>query len=107
MASRGGTSKFYPALSPQALTAALNTIVGAVASCVYTMSSTPPDPTNLGVYLDKQLILESATDGWTLSAQDAVTFHGPTCERIKAGAYKSVQVLFGCPDKSELPAVIP
>jgi len=107
MASRGGTSKFYPALSPQALTAALNTIVGAVASCVYTMSSTPPDPANLGVYLDKQLILESATDGWTLSAQDAVTFHGPTCERIKAGAYKSVQVLFGCPDKSELPAVIP
>jgi len=107
MAASGGTSNFYPALSPQALTAALNTIVGAVASCVYTMSATPPDPTNLGVYLDKQLILESATDGWTLSSPNAVTFHGPTCERIKAGAYTSVQVLFGCPDKSELPAVIP
>ena len=107
MASSGGTNKFYPALSPQALTSALNAIVGAVASCVYTMASSPPDPTNLGVYLDKQLILESATDGWTLSSPNAVTFQGPTCERIKAGAYTSVQVLFGCPDKSELPAVIP
>jgi von Willebrand factor type A domain len=107
MALAGGTSKFYPALSPQALTSALNAIVGAVASCAYTMDSTPPDPTNLGVYLDKQLILESATDGWTLSPPNAVTFHGPTCDRIKAGAYKSVQVLFGCPDKSELPTVIP
>jgi hypothetical protein len=55
----------------------------------------------------KQLILESATDGWTLSSPNAVTFHGPTCDRIKAGIYTSVQVLFGCPDKSELPAVIP
>jgi hypothetical protein len=107
MASSGGTNQFYPALSPQALTAALNAIVGTVASCVYTMSSTPPDPNNLGVYLDKQLVLESATDGWTLSSPNAVTFHGPTCERIKAGAYTSVQVLFGCPDKSELPAIIP
>ena len=107
MASSGGTNKFYPALSPQALTAALNAIVGTVASCVYTMSSTPPDPNNLGVYLDKQLVLESATDGWTPSSPNAVTFNGPTCERIKAGAYKSVQVLFGCPDKSELPAIIP
>jgi hypothetical protein len=107
MASRGGTGKFYPALSPQALTAALNAIVGTVASCVYTMSATPPDPTNLGVYLDKQLVLESSTDGWTLSSPNAVTFHGPTCDRIKAGAYSAVQVLFGCPDKSELPAVIP
>jgi len=107
MASSGGTNKFYPALSPQALSAALNAIVGTVASCVYTMSSTPPDPNNLGVYLDKQLVPESETDGWTLSSPNAVTFHGPTCDRIKASAYQSVQVLFGCPDKSELPAVIP
>ena len=107
MAASGGTNKFYPALSPQALTSALNAIVGAVASCVYTMASSPPDPTNLGVYLDKQLVRESATDGWTLSSSNAVTFHGPTCDRIKAGTYQSVQVLFGCPDKSELPAVIP
>jgi len=107
MAEKGGTGKFYPALSPQSLSSALNSIVGNVASCVYTMSSTPPDPKNLGVYLDKQLVAESATDGWTLGSNNAVVFNGPTCDRIKSGAYKSVQVLFGCPGSNGLPPTIP
>jgi hypothetical protein len=107
MARQGGTGNFYPALSPQSLTAALNAIVGTVASCVYTMSSTPPDPNNLGVYLNKQLVAQSLTDGWALSGSNAVTFYGPTCDRIKAGFYQDVQVLFGCPGTSELPTVIP
>lgn len=107
MALRGGTGKFYPALSPQSLVAALQAIVGTIASCVYTMSSTPPDPNNLGVYLDKQLVAQSPADGWTLSSTNAVTFHGPTCDRIKAGGYKDVQVLFGCPGTAPLPIRIP
>jgi len=107
MATRGGTGDFYPALSPQSLVAALQAIVGTIASCVYTMSSTPPDPNNLGVYLDKQLVPQSPTDGWTLSAPNAVTFNGPTCDRIKAGSYKDVQVLFGCPGTTPLPVWIP
>jgi hypothetical protein len=107
MARQGGTGKFYPALSPQSLLAALNAIVGAVASCVYTMSATPPDPSNLGVYLDKQIVPQSTTDGWALSSSNSVTFYGPTCDRIKAGAYKDVQVLFGCPGTTELPTWIP
>jgi hypothetical protein len=107
MAHRGGTGKFYPALSPQSLVAALNTIVGNVASCVYTIASTPPDPNNLGVYLDKQLVTQSASDGWTLGGSNSVIFNGPTCDRIKAGAYQFVQVLFGCPGSSVLPPVIP
>ncbi len=106
MAEQGGTGSFYPALSPQSLLAALDAIVGNVASCVYTMSDTPPDPNNLGVYLDKQLVPESASDGWTLSGSNAVVFNGPTCDRIKAGDYQYVQVLFGCPGSS-VPQVIP
>ena len=107
MAQQGGTGSFFPALSPQSLLAALNAIVGTIASCVYTMSSTPPDPNNLGVYLDKRLVEPSAADGWVLSSSNSVTFTGPTCERIKAGAYKDVQVLFGCPGVSDLPTWIP
>jgi hypothetical protein len=107
MAEQGGTGQFYPALSPQALVSALHAIVGKIASCVYTMSATPPDGKSLGVYLDKQLILPGTLDGWTLGDGDTVVFHGPTCERIKAGAYKAVQVLFGCPGVSALPPTIP
>jgi von Willebrand factor type A domain len=107
MAEKGGTGKFYPALSPQSLATALSAIVGNVASCVYTMASTPPDPKNLGVYLDKQLVPESASDGWTLGNGNSVVFGGATCDRIKAGNYKSVEVLFGCPGSTELPQTIP
>lgn len=107
MAAQGGTDRFYPALSAQSLVSALDTIVGIVASCVYTMSSVPPDPTNLGVYLDKQLVVQSASDGWTLNGNNSVVFNGPTCERIKAGSFSRVQVLFGCPGTTSLPAWIP
>jgi len=107
MARQGGTEKFYPALSPQSLVAALDTIVGMVASCVYTMNSIPPDPTNLGVYLDKQLVPQGTSDGWTLSGKSSVVFGGATCERIKAGSFSQVQVLFGCPGSTTLPTWIP
>lgn len=106
MAKQGGTGQFYPALSPQSLLSALSAIVGTVASCVYTMTTPPPDPNNLGVYLDKQLVPQSSLDGWTLASTNSVAFNGPTCERIKAGRYSQVQVLFGCPG-SDLPQVIP
>jgi hypothetical protein len=106
MAEQGGTGNYYPALSPETLSAALDSIVGAVTSCVYTMSPTPPDPSNLGVYLDKQLVPQSASDGWTLGSGNSVVFHGPTCDGIKAGRYGNVQVLFGCPGWS-VPQVIP
>jgi hypothetical protein len=107
MARQGGTEKFYPALSPESLVSALNTIVGIVASCVYTMAGTPPDPTHLGVYLDKQLVPQSAADGWSPGGTNSVVFNGPTCDRIKAGAFSQVEVLFGCPGVDELPTVIP
>jgi hypothetical protein len=67
------------------------------------MSSTPPDPNNLGVYLNKDLVTQSASDGWTLSSPNSVTFHGPQCDRIKAGLITDVQVLFGCPGTAPLP----
>lgn len=107
MARQGGTGAFYPALSPQSLVAALDAIVGAVASCVYTMSAPPPDPSNLGVYLDKKAVPRSTSDGWSLAGTTSIVFSGPTCDRIKAGSVGSVDVLFGCPGTSALPTVIP
>lgn len=107
MARQGGTGTFFPALSPQSLLAALDAIVGTVASCVYKMDSIPPDPTNLGVYLDKQLVSQGTPDGWSLSGTDSVVFAGLTCERIKAGRFSQVQVLFGCPGSTVLPPSIP
>ena len=98
-AVHGGTTDFFPAASPDALTQALTTIVGTVASCDFTMAEEPPDPTNLGVYLDSttKVPLDTA-EGYSLGADKlTVTLHGSYCDKMKDGTFKVVQVFFGCP----------
>jgi hypothetical protein len=98
-AAAGGTGTYFPASSPDALTAALTSIVGAVASCTFTMAAVPPDPTNLGVYLDKNTKVPlDASDGYSLASDNVtVTFNGSYCDGLKNGTYQVVQVYFGCP----------
>jgi len=95
----GGTGDYFPANSPDALTAALGTIVGTVASCVFTMAETPPDLDNLGVYLDRTTKVPPApSDGYSLAADNlTVTFNGSYCDGIKDGTYQLMEVFFGCP----------
>jgi hypothetical protein len=103
----GQTEHYYPATSAAELEAALSAIVGQVASCTFSLASPPPDPNNLGVYLDKHIVPRASTDGWILAADHlSVTFVGSYCDGIKAGSYRQVQVYFGCPN-SELPTFIP
>jgi hypothetical protein len=95
----GGTTDFFPASSPDALTQALTTIVGTVASCDFTMAEAPPDPANLGVYLDSTTrVPRDPSEGFSLAADNVtVTLHGSYCDKIKDGTFKVVQVFFGCP----------
>lgn len=103
----GETEHYYPATSAAELNAALSSIVGQVASCTFSLTSPPPDPNNIAVYLDKQIVPRDASNGWILSAdQRSVLFVGSYCDGIKADGYKQVQVYFGCPD-TEPPAIIP
>jgi hypothetical protein len=103
----GGTDHYYPATSASELGAALLSIVGQVASCTYTLSDLPPDPNNVAVYLDKQIVPRDSAQGWILAQdQRSVLFTGIYCEGIKAEKYKQVQVYFGCPDTAP-PTVIP
>jgi hypothetical protein len=97
-ATAGKTGQYYPASSPDALTAALSSIAGQVASCVFKMSAAPQDPTNIGVYLDKTTKVPlDGTNGYTLGTDNVtVTFTGTYCTGITAGTYKLVQVYFGC-----------
>jgi von Willebrand factor type A domain. len=98
-AAAGGTGTYFLATSPDALTAALSSIVVAVASCAFTMPAAPPDPSNLGVYLDKvNKVPLDTSDGYSLSADNlTVTFNGSYCDGLKNGTYQVVQVFFGCP----------
>jgi von Willebrand factor type A domain len=108
-AAAGETGNYFPATSPDALTTALSTIVVSVASCVFTMTEVPPDPNNLGVYLDKNTKVPlDASDGYSLGADNVtVTFNGSFCDQIQNGTYKLVQVFLGCPGGPLPPNVIP
>ena len=78
-----------------------------MSSCTFSLSSPPPDPNNLAVYLDKQIVPRDASNGWMLATdQRSVLFVGSYCDGIKAESYQQVQVYFGCPGATP-PSVIP
>jgi hypothetical protein len=96
-ARAGGTGDYYPATSPQDLTNALKAITTAVATCSFTLTTVPPDASNVAVYLDKSLVPEDASNGWSFGANNqTVVFAGSYCAAIASGAASNVQALFGC-----------
>jgi hypothetical protein len=100
----GGTTNYYPATSPDQLSAALNAIVGTVASCTFALGKTPPDPTNIVIEFNGDHSLRpprdtTHTNGWdyTSPSQNTIQVYGPWCDNITNGTYTTTQVLMGCP----------
>ena len=100
-AEAGGTDKSYPATSPQALADALSAISQVVANCSFTLTTAPKSTSDIAVYLDGAIA--PSTD-WTYTASSqTVTLTGSSCDAIKNGTSKIVQVYFGC---GEVPPTI-
>ena len=96
----GGTSHYYPANSAAELAAALAAISNAVASCTFTMQEQPPDPDNVAVYLDGELVAKDPDNGWSFgTTTQTVMLNGTACDLVTSGSASRVQVLFGCPDE--------
>jgi len=98
-AQAGGTSKYYPATSPQDLANALAAISQKVATCTFSLNQTPSgDSSNIAVYLDKNLVPKDPSNGWSFGASSQIiVLNGTTCDKITSEATSTVQVLFGCP----------
>ena len=80
-----------------ALASALSAIAAKVtATCTLTLSSPPPDPGMVNLYLDGQLVPQNPTNGWTLSGQ-TVTLVGTTCSEVLAGDALALRIVAGCP----------
>jgi hypothetical protein len=106
-AAAGGTTHYFPATSPQALTDAFASITKAVTTCTFNHSTTPPDVNNIAVYLDKNLVQKDASNGWSYGPNtQTIVLNGTTCDQITSGKASTVQVLFGCAGSSP-PLVIP
>ena len=107
-AAAGGTNNYYPATSPQALSDAFASISKLVATCVFTSAAPPPDPDNIAVYLNKQLVAKDDSNGWSFGAgTETITLNGPPCDEVMTNAGASVQILFGCPGGPPPPPFIP
>ena len=102
-ASAGGTGNYFPATSPDQLTAALGSIVVAVASCTFPLSKAPPNPDNVVVEFNGDHSLRPArdtthTNGWdyTSPAHTGIQVYGSWCDGITNGTYKSTEILMAC-----------
>ena len=104
LADAGGTSGYYSATSPEALTAALANIVGSVVSCTFGLGTPPPVPSNVAVQFNNDPSIRaphdtSHTNGWdyTTTANTSIQLYGSWCDDVTNGKYTSAQILKGCP----------
>jgi hypothetical protein len=109
LAQAGGTDHFYSASTPEELSSALTTIVGTVAAgCTYPVESTKVvDPNAIGVYLDKALVPQSNTDGWSIdSGNSTITIHGSYCADLTSGKKSMVQIFLPCKAADPIPPIL-
>ena len=109
LAQAGGTDHFYSASTPAELSSALTTIVGTVAAgCSYQIGAAPPaNPNALGVYLDKSLVPQSSTEGWSYdSSNTSIKLNGTYCSDLTSGKKTLVEIYLPCEPSAPLPPVI-
>jgi len=104
LAKVGGTTDFYPVDSPQGLVDALSSISKLVGSCSFKSDQAPPDPSNIAVYVNGQIVTQDATNGWTFGADaQEIVLTGDACSQISKGNQVDVQILFGCQGQPSFP----
>jgi hypothetical protein len=106
IADAGGTNDYYQVSSPQDLVNAFAEIKTLVASCTFTLTTTPPDINNIGVYLDKNLVQQDPDNGWSFGGgNQSIVLNGDTCKKVTSGQATSVEILFGCPGEPPPPTI--
>jgi hypothetical protein len=100
IAEAGGTSASIPAKNLGDLSKAFDQIAVSVATCDYTLSGTPPNLEELYVFFDNEPtpVERDDADGWSFDpATRHFALNGKSCESVKTGAVKDIDVVFGCP----------
>jgi len=98
MATAGGTGRYYPATAPEQLSAALSAYTQYLTSCTLTLPVPPPDPNNVAVYVDKQVVAKNPTNGWTYgTSTSTIALSGSYCDNLRVAETTTVQILLGCP----------
>lgn len=96
-----GSSKYYSVTDLGDLGAVLGSIASVVIACDFTLSDPPPEPDLTNVYLDAELLPAGGANGWVWAEGGAVVrLLGQSCERLKLGQVKQVQIVSGCPTEA-------
>jgi hypothetical protein len=96
-AQAGGTGHYFPATSPEELSAALLAITESVATCTFKLSATPPDPDNVTVLLDQKVIPLDSAHGWGYAGDTrTIELHGDSCNALKSSTTSTLTVRFNC-----------
>jgi hypothetical protein len=104
LAQAGAGRNYFPATSPEQLAEALSSISTIVGSCSFASDESPPDPNNVAVYVNKQQISRSDSNGWKYGGSDKeIVLTGQYCDDILKGTETDVQILFGCPGETHFP----
>jgi hypothetical protein len=94
--------QFYLASTQAELVATLKGITGAAATCLFPLSSSPPNPDHVGVFVgDKEVAKDTKNaSGWNYTGPDMKTIElfGAACDQAKAEGAGMVKVIFGCKD---------
>jgi hypothetical protein len=107
MAQAGGTDVYHPATSPEELLTDLASISRTSAGCTITLPKAPPEPNNIAVYVDRQLVKPDPIDGWSYDVDTStIVFSGTSCERLASAFGATIKVLFGCSSSVSLPPCI-
>jgi len=102
-AQTGAATSYYAATDEASLEAALNKIVGVVASCTIPLTGVPANLTNVAVSVDDASgnptkVPQDATNGWTYTdaTNTAIQLHGSYCDSVKGGTYTNVKFVYSC-----------
>jgi hypothetical protein len=103
-AQTGAATSYYSVADTASLEAALNKIVGLVASCTMPLNGAPTNFSNVAVQVQSTSGAmavpqdPSHANGWDYTNnKTSVEFYGPACDSLKSGAYKNVQFIYACP----------
>jgi hypothetical protein len=97
--ARNGETQYYAADSADQATfsAVLSSVAAKITgSCSLTLDHVPPDPLDINVFLDEQVLAQTGANGWTLAGQ-TVTLLGASCQEVLNGDVVDVRVVAGCP----------
>jgi Mg-chelatase subunit ChlD len=97
-------TKYYLASTKDELIQSLTQITGQVSSCVFDLTSVPPDPHNIAVKVGGVKAPQDTThtNGWDYTGTGylQVEVYGAWCDQIKAATANTVNFVLGCPGET-------